>query len=342
MPKAAPRGRLDVLEQPLDLGGRRSRGRATSPVRSRTSGSCPARFSSSQRAGGAPVLPDERPVDGLAGGAIPCDDRLALVGDPDRRRARRRLSRLRRSPRWRPQGHVPDLGRVVLHPARGAGSAVRTPSRRAPRSRRRRRRPGRWCRSSPGRSRGSQAEAKLPSRQVGTSDVEELSSPVQEASRLREVVRCCRSSSTSPSLYPRPDGVDRHRGLQPVAGGQWQDVAEHLGAHRPLTGQCRPGAIAATALDRPAGKAERDPESAAHPVAKRSDGEVTRAALDRLDQEAQLSRRGAQVRIAEQERRWLRVGGATHHGLGRRGHVAPLAMRATPGYHLGPVEQGHV
>ena len=34
--------------------------------------------------GGATVLPDERVVDRLAGLAVPGDDRLALVGDPDR------------------------------------------------------------------------------------------------------------------------------------------------------------------------------------------------------------------------------------------------------------------
>ena len=34
--------------------------------------------------GGAPVLPDQCGVDGLAGRAVPGDDRLALVGDADR------------------------------------------------------------------------------------------------------------------------------------------------------------------------------------------------------------------------------------------------------------------
>ena len=37
--------------------------------------------------GGSPVLPDDRAVDGLAGRALPEDNCLALVGDPDSRYA---------------------------------------------------------------------------------------------------------------------------------------------------------------------------------------------------------------------------------------------------------------
>ena len=60
----------------------------TSPVRSRTSASWPASRSSVAALGGAAVLPDERPVHRLAARRVPGDDGLALVGDPDRRRAR--------------------------------------------------------------------------------------------------------------------------------------------------------------------------------------------------------------------------------------------------------------
>ena len=68
--------------------------------------------------GGAAVLPDQRAVDRLAGRRVPGDDRLALVGDPDRRPAR--------AP-WIPASaiasiatrrrHLPDLAGVVLDPA---------------------------------------------------------------------------------------------------------------------------------------------------------------------------------------------------------------------------------
>ena len=64
---------------------------------------------------GAPVLPDDRARDGLAGGAVPEDDRLALVGDADRgggdARLRDRLAR-------RFEGAVEDVHRVVLDPSR--------------------------------------------------------------------------------------------------------------------------------------------------------------------------------------------------------------------------------
>jgi len=66
---------------------------------------------------GATILPNKRPVEGLAASPIPGDDRLALVGDPDRVEVPAldtgiddRLSRY-------PPGDVPDFSRVVLDPA---------------------------------------------------------------------------------------------------------------------------------------------------------------------------------------------------------------------------------
>jgi len=67
---------------------------------------------------GAAVLPDQRPVQRLAAVGIPGDDGLALVGDPDRLQlgpldpgGGDRLA-------GEPPRHLPDLGGVVLDPAR--------------------------------------------------------------------------------------------------------------------------------------------------------------------------------------------------------------------------------
>ena len=71
--------------------------------------------------GRAPVLPDDGAVQGLAGAGVPRHHGLALVGDPDAAE-RRPARRLVRFARHRP-GDLPDLVRVVLHPA-GAGEVL--------------------------------------------------------------------------------------------------------------------------------------------------------------------------------------------------------------------------
>ena len=102
--------------------------------------------------GRAPVLPDDRAVDGPAGRALPDDRGLALVGDADggdlawaETRALERLARGR-------ERVAPDLLGVVLHPAVG-GEVLRmfAPRERDAAARDRRRRccasrscPGRW------------------------------------------------------------------------------------------------------------------------------------------------------------------------------------------------------
>ena len=69
-------------------------------------------------AGGAAVLPDDRPVQRLAAVAVPGHDRLALVGDPDAGQpAAVDAGRVERLARDRARD-VPDLGDVVLDPAR--------------------------------------------------------------------------------------------------------------------------------------------------------------------------------------------------------------------------------
>src|SRR5206468_896788 len=65
-----------------------------------------------------PRLPDDGRVHGLARGAVPDEGRLALVRDPDRRDVlAARAGPPERAPR-RAQLTLPDLRRIVLHPAR--------------------------------------------------------------------------------------------------------------------------------------------------------------------------------------------------------------------------------
>ena len=76
-------------------------------------------FRPSQNCGGAAVLPDDGVVDRLAGFAIPDDGGLALIGDADARRCRRRVSPalLRAASRDVSSCDLPDFVGVMLDPA---------------------------------------------------------------------------------------------------------------------------------------------------------------------------------------------------------------------------------
>ena len=69
---------------------------------------------------GAPVLPHDGSVSGLAGAPIPGHDGLALVGDPD---GGHRLAQGADQFGGGADDGVPDLGRIVLHPP-GAGEVL--------------------------------------------------------------------------------------------------------------------------------------------------------------------------------------------------------------------------
>ena len=107
---------VDVVEDPRDLGGRRSRWRA-GPVTSRRRSTPSVAGELADEPAGARVLPHDRVVDRLAGLAVPDDRGLALVGDADRLDVaglgvgvgHRAVDDLARA--------APDLGRVVLDPA---------------------------------------------------------------------------------------------------------------------------------------------------------------------------------------------------------------------------------
>ena len=75
-------GTFDLVQQPGELGGReigvdQQAGPRLDQLAVATLAQLPAAL------GGAPVLPDDRPVDRLARGPVPEDDGLALVGDAD-------------------------------------------------------------------------------------------------------------------------------------------------------------------------------------------------------------------------------------------------------------------
>ena len=111
VPSASDRS-LDatVLEHPGPLRGREVRVEHEPGALPARGAGGPASASSRTAPRGPAVLPDDRPVAGPAGGAVPGDRGLALVGDPDRRdaerasvqlRRRARLAWLRRGPRSR-------------------------------------------------------------------------------------------------------------------------------------------------------------------------------------------------------------------------------------------------
>ena len=107
---------LDVLEQPLDLGGREV-GVEHEPRARAHERLVPGGAQLIAARGRAAVLPHDRRVQRLARGRIPHAHGLALVGYADRPelplahpRVRERLARER-------VRRLPDLARVVLHPA---------------------------------------------------------------------------------------------------------------------------------------------------------------------------------------------------------------------------------
>ena len=108
---------LHVVQQPRDLGGGEIRVEEQAGFR-RNLGLVTGGAKRGAYVGCAPVLPDDRAMDRLAGLPVPDDHRLALVGDadggdigwlPGRRVADRRAARRDNAP--------PYIFGIVLHPA---------------------------------------------------------------------------------------------------------------------------------------------------------------------------------------------------------------------------------
>ena len=148
-------GALDVVEDPADLRAGEVRSRGRSPVFRRKRGSWPAVPEAVAEARGAPVLPDDRVVNGPPGPALPDDRRLALVRDADRGEVVRREPGARDGLRRDAGLRRPDLGGVVLHPA-----GPREDLRSAPSARRRR--------SAPARSKTIARELVVPWSRAST------------------------------------------------------------------------------------------------------------------------------------------------------------------------------
>ena len=115
--------------------------------------------------GGDPALPDDRRGDGPAGGAVPHDGGLALVGDADRDDVLRPADRRDDLPR---DGELarPDVVGVVGDVARATGTPAGTRAGRwrpACPSGRRRWRATTWC---PGPARGRRGRSVMPARRT--------------------------------------------------------------------------------------------------------------------------------------------------------------------------------
>ena len=103
--------------------------------------------------GGAPVLPDDRPLQRSPGATIPDDRRLALIRDPDRPRARTPRARaLRERVTGGGQHALPDLLGIVLDPSGLREVLTDLAVAATDRSQARRRRRGTSSPWSPGRS----------------------------------------------------------------------------------------------------------------------------------------------------------------------------------------------
>ena len=191
----------------------------TRPVRSRTRSLVAGGAQLLAAAGGAPVLPDQGPVQRLAADRVPGDGGLALVGDPDRVQLGPLDPGIGDRLPGDPPGHRPRFRAGRARPSRAAESAARTPSSpgRPPAPRRRRR--GRSCRSSPGLWRGSSTgsgRSGAPNNRLHRGRVQ-LASLVRTNHRprdphpLREVGSNARHRRSSPALQadlgkwsPRP------------------------------------------------------------------------------------------------------------------------------------------
>ena len=277
---------------------------------------------------GAAVLPDQRPVQRLARCRVPGDDRLALVGDPDRVElgaldagVGERLAR-------DPPRHLPDLARVVLDPARPrevllelrVGAPGDPPLRVEDEA------------GGPGGPLVDREDHPL-ARKVDAGEVGELAGAVGEAGERAAAGAVGEVELVLAQAVAGAHRVDRHPDLHPVAAGEGQGRAQRVDPQRPLAGDRRLGHEAAAAADRPAGEAERQAEAAADAAAEGGDREVALAALDRRDQRRQRGRRAAEVAVAEQHDRGRRLG--AQRRLRRGGHVCALAMRPSPADHLG-------
>src|SRR5690606_14126247 len=114
----APARPLHLVEEPLDLRAREI-GVEHQPGLAGEKLLLAGPFQPLADAGGPPVLPDDGVVDRLAGGAVPDDRRLALIGDPDGGNVAGGDAALPDGGLDRPQAGCPYFVWNMLHPSRG-------------------------------------------------------------------------------------------------------------------------------------------------------------------------------------------------------------------------------
>src|SRR6476646_8936631 len=115
---------------------------------------------------------------------------------------------------------------------------------------------------------------RLPSAPPRASDVSELASAVGEAGDAPSRGAVLEVELVLPDGEPGPHGVDRHRRLHAVAGSEGHHGPADLAAHRALSRDRRPGAIAGPALDRPARESQGDAEATADAPRERPDSQI--------------------------------------------------------------------
>src|SRR5262249_13642598 len=114
-PPGALHRALHVIEEPAHLGG--GEVRIEHQARLASHQRFHAAFTQRRALGrGAPVLPDDRAMQGPPGTPIPQDGRLALVRDPERRHVAATHAGSPAGLTEDAQGDLPDLLRVVLYP----------------------------------------------------------------------------------------------------------------------------------------------------------------------------------------------------------------------------------
>ena len=289
---------------------------------------------------GAPVLPDERVVDRLAGVRVPGDDGLALVGDPDRVEAPGVGPGVGERVRRDPPGDVPDLVRVVLDPARArevlAELAVG---------------------ASPDPAVAVEDQAGRPRRSLVDSEDHGRRYPVRApVHHTRAKSRSWAPRWTNPAERAAgravfevelelvdpvagADRVDRHPDLHPIAGCEREHRPQNLRAHRPLAGDRGARPRSRCGCGSPSGQSAARPRSRRRPGAGRRRRRGRTAPL-RSPRPAAASRPAEAPRSPSQTKhRPSCVDAVGQCRLGGRGHVGALAVGAPAADHARAVSE---
>src|SRR4051794_25256624 len=182
----------------------------------------------------------------------------------------------------------------------------------------------------------------LPSARPHPREVAELSGAVGEPASAAPHGPMLEVELVLANRESRAYRVDRHRRLHAVTGGKREHGVQHFTPHRALTRDRRAGAVAAAPLDDPAREPKRHSEAPADSPRERTNGQIALAGADRVDQAPELTSRGTEIPVAEQEHGWVVELGQGSDGRGRRGHAAAFPVRAAPAHDLGAAGEGEI